>query len=258
MARRSRLVGRPIPTGRTATTLTALFRFKGQTLTEPPADVSVGIMTMASDHLPPSPALLAVIDSSSAVWLGAVYRDTLGTGTDAVETLAAHVPLATFLTLAGARTATIRAGHVDIPLTAEDLEALRDLASRMSPSAGGNAPQPPGPPTRVLPRSERDWYEATEVDTPARPSTLPEHPRFPDVPAGERRRRELFVEFVVDTAGHAQLVNVRGRDDGSIAPFVDALRAVMAHWEYEPARKGGVAVPQVIRQVVVFDPPPGE
>ncbi len=149
------------------------------------------------------------------------------------------------------------AGGFRIVLSEDNLAALRDYASRLTLAGYTSAvARAPATTARGSEAIKKDWYEATEVDDFAAPTLFPEHPRYPaDIPPEERVHREFIVEFLVDTAGRAQLRTAKSVAAGQVAPFVDAIKSAMAKWEYTPAKKGGRPVGQILRQVIVFQAP---
>lgn len=200
-----------------------------------------------------------VIDGRTA-WHAArddVLRTVDSAAGGASETVALRMPTRVFFQLARAPAPILRVGGRPLALGAEQLEALRDVASRLSPEgyARARAASPVIAPTRHM-RVRKDFYEPTEVDQRAVPSAFHGSPRFPDLPEAQRLPRQVLVEFVVDTTGRVDLATLRGRSPAEDALFVEVLRLAMVKWEYTAATKDGRKVRQIVRQAIQFDPRP--
>jgi hypothetical protein len=172
------------------------------------------------------------------------------------DRLALRVPTSLVGKLGRGTSVRGNAAGVSFTMSAENIATLRDYAERLTATgydraiAAAKASAEHG--AYVV---QKDWYEPSEVDERAAPTLMPERPRYPaEIAPAERVRREFYVELLVDTAGHATLRNAQAIAAGPVAPFVDAIRAAMAKWEYTPAKKDGHPVAQIIRQVIVFDP----
>jgi hypothetical protein len=231
----------------------ALFTFPGRRPAAPPAQVSFAVVSTApSARFTDAPRLSLLLDGARPIRAATVVKQ-VGHVPDGVrETVAARLPRATFLRLATAERATVVVDSIEIPLGETSLEALRDLASRMSP-AGFEAALAAHEVTEHVEGFTRHkvLYEAGDVDSVARP-TLLARAKFPaGVP---RTMRYVRVEFVVDTLGRVEVETLRGQSPTADAPFLAELRAVAPLWEFAPARVGGRAVRQIVRQEVVFDP----
>jgi TonB family protein len=237
--------------------LGAMYVYKGERLTTPPAQVSLALRVWS-----PAPRYAAVRElvfvlDSERVAAGPLLRRSTDSAGGATETLALRLPAALFQRITSARRVAVRAGATEIALDDEALEALRDLASRMDPAGyerARAAAQAAVTAQGML--LHKDWYDPGEVDERAAPSLLPAKPAYPNVPPRERRVRTVLVEYVVDTTGRVDLATIRGQSpDGADAPFIDAVRAVAAQWEFTPARKDGRPVRQLVREALLFEPP---
>jgi hypothetical protein len=103
--------------------------------------------------------------------------------------------------------------------------------------------------------AKKEWYNANEVDEPAELTSLPTMPAYPALPDSLRTERLVRFEYLVDSKGHVELATLLGEFPSRDAPFIEAIRSVASRWEFRPAVKGGVAVPQRVRAQVVFHPP---
>jgi hypothetical protein len=79
-----------------------------------------------------------------------------------------------------------------------------------APATGPPALQPPMTSPSQSRTREQGWYEATEVDTPAQPSTSNANPSFPEgeIPVAGRRV-SVGVAFVVDVNGTVDATTIR-------------------------------------------------
>jgi hypothetical protein len=236
------------------TRLHAMFVFPGQTLTRPPGQVSLAIIVRAAaTQFADSPSVQLIADDTPPMQVAAAIRQIEGAGAGRRETVAMRVPRAMFLRLASAKRAMVRIDGTILPLGYEQLEALRDLASRMSPE--GHRAALARVPVRDTVEDftlRRTAFESPQVDSAARPAMVLERPRFPKEAPRETRR--LFIHYVVDTAGRVEIETLSSRAPAQDSLFLASLRAVMPRWEFTPATRRGSRVRQVVRQVMVFDP----
>lgn len=241
-------------------TLTALFRFRGRRPSAPPTDVSLAIAShgerprFASAH-----SLVFLLDGKRRLPIGEMFRVVDTTRGETRETLALHVPTRVVLALAAARSVEGKIGATSFTLGEEQLEALRDFASRMDPATFDRVAARDQAETRTQGFVFRQQaYEPQQVDTPA---ALVQYarPSFPDVTP--RVPKYFLFQFQVDTTGHADLSTLEiahpEPDDG---PYVEAIRRAAADWLFTPARKDGRPVRQVVRMTHRFVPndPNGE
>lgn len=100
-------------------------------------------------------------------------------------------------------------------------------------------------------------YTAENVDTPARAdaAALPT-PLYPDSLYRARVPGRVVSEFIVDTTGRARPGRI-GIVSSTDPLFSDAVRHAIASARFIPARRGGVPVPQVVRQSFDFVVPAG-
>lgn len=241
--------------------MTVMFVFKGRRLTAPPPWVSVALVANeATPRFGGSRAVrLTPGDGGAVVAVDekeVAHTFTGSAGARAEERVAFRMTTADFLRLVHSSALTVRVGATEVALTDESLEALRDFASRMRPStfdstsAAATAVVATGPY-----RLRKDVYEARDVDESAKPSLLGAAPAYPAAVVGaDRVRRQVLVEYVVDTAGVVDLASLRGRFPERDSLFVAALRPVLAQWRYTPATKAGHPVAQLVRQAVTFEP----
>jgi outer membrane biosynthesis protein TonB len=143
---------------------------------------------------------------------------------------------------------TGRIDSVDFVLGEAQLEALRDLASRMAPAAHARASTALTAEGRAGGIELRKAvHDAADVDTPARPLLL-RTPRFPSDSA-RTAPHVVRLEFIVDTAGRADPETLRLASPSDTL-YADAIRAVLPDWEFEPATKAGARVAQRVRQAL--------
>jgi TonB family protein len=238
-------------------TLAAVFVYKGERLSAPPAQVSLALRTWsAAPRYAAVREVVFVLDGSREIAAGPVLHQQADTVGGVVETIALRMPVEVFLRVANAARAAVRFGATTVALDDEALEALRDFASRMTPAgyerARAAAQARVATPTMTV---RKDWYEPDEVDERAAVSMLQAKPKYPaDLPPRERRVRTVLVEYVVDTTGRVDLATVRAASPDEDRRFIDAVRAVAAQWEFTPARKGGRPVRQMVHQALLFEP----
>jgi hypothetical protein len=236
--------------------LTALFVFKGRVLQAPPARVSLGFVSKGRSPRYASTAsrtLRFTLDGGRQLRVGELFRAVDSSAGRVAETLVARLDTPLFLQLTSAHRVIGRIGSTSFELREDQLEALRDFASRMSPAtfrlAGTPAAERGGAAAR-----RRGWYDANEVDERAELTAIPITPAYPPLPDSPRAERLVRFEFVVDTTGHVELATLRGEFPSRDAPFIEALRAVISRWEFRPAVRQGVAVRQRVRTQMVFHP----
>jgi hypothetical protein len=241
--------------------MAAIYVFKGRRPTAPPPWVSIAFV--ANDSVARFAAGSRAVRLTPAEGAPVTIREkevahTFGpAGAGKEERVAFRMLTSDFLRLVGARSLAVRVGATtEVALSEESLEALRDFASRMRPStfdstrAAASADVATGPF-----RLRKDVYEARDVDTPAKPSLLGVLPPFPAAIVGaDRVRRQVLVEYVVDTTGTPDPASLRGRFPERDSLFVEALRPALAQWRFTPATKAGHPVAQIVRQAVTFEP----
>ncbi|MEJ7810118.1 MAG: hypothetical protein WKG32_06825 [Gemmatimonadaceae bacterium] len=240
-------------------TLGAMYVYRGDRLTEPPAQVSVALRMRSSAARYAAARAIGFVteEGRPPVSAGPVVRQVADSAGTVIETLAVRMPVADFLRVVNAPRVAVRVAGSDLSLDGERLEALRDFASRMAPTAFERARSTARAAVDTQGLAVRkDSYDPTEVDERAAPAAMQEKPRYPVLPTGDQRVRTILVEYVVDTLGHVEMATLRGRGADAVAdaPFVDAVRAVAARWEFTPARKNGRPVRQVVRQALLFEP----
>ena len=238
-------------------TLTALFIFKGKVLEAPPPKVSLGFVSKGGAPRYASAAsrtLRFTLNGERQLRVGELFRTVDSSAGRVTETLVARLDTPLFLRLTSAQRVVGQLGATRFELREDQLEALRDFASRMSPTtfrlAGTPAAESGG-----AAAERRGWYDANEVSEPAELTTTPIAPAYPALPDTLRAERLVQFEYVVDTTGRVELTTLRGEFPSRDAPFIEALRAVASLWEFRPARKDGVAVRQRVRAQMVFHPP---
>ena len=237
-------------------TLTALFVFKGRVLEAPPPRVSLGFVSKAASPRYASAAsrtLRFTLDGGRQLRVGELFRTVDSSTGRVTETLVARLDTPLFLQLTSARRVIGRLGSTPFELREDQLEALRDFASRMSPATFRLANTPAAGGGAAAER--RGWYDSNEVSEPAELAGTPITPAYPALPDSLRAERLVQFEYVVDTTGHVELTTLRGEFPTRDAAFIEALRAVASRWEFRPARKEGAAVRQRVRTQMVFHPP---
>jgi hypothetical protein len=78
---------------------------------------------------------------------------------------------------------------------------------------------------------------------------------YPKSMAASNARADVFASFVVDTGGKPLVATLRvlpGSDPRAVA----AMPATLGALRFRPATRGGRAVPQLVIQTIVFEPPP--
>jgi TonB family protein len=150
------------------------------------------------------------------------------------------------LSFATCRRPWFRTGH-------NDLGALPVLVANLAAAAQD---------ARRLPNEQRPlvpdpgvYYEHA-VGCAADPLPSNPAPKYPRVPAQERRRREVLARFIVDTTGLVEPASVQflANEDPR---FARAARATLARWRFSPATRRGVPVRQLSHASLAFDPPFG-
>jgi hypothetical protein len=123
--------------------INAAFAYRGRVLTGLPTAVKFGIDTKHNGvsifKLEPAPALVALVDSER-ISLGKLWLEGSNTITTierprqvTYEKFYSEFSYAGLLRLANAKKVVMRAGQIEFDLEEKNLEALRDLASRMTP-----------------------------------------------------------------------------------------------------------------------------
>lgn len=113
---------------------------------------------------------------------------------------------------------------------------------------GGVAGGIPGS-TRPAPVQQEVYLEA-QVEVPVRVMHIPT-PHYPDVLREAGVAGRLVVEFIVDTAGRAEAGSWRVMRMTNPA-FVEPAREAILQGVFRPARIGGRAVRQLVRQVISY------
>lgn len=92
-------------------------------------------------------------------------------------------------------------------------------------------------------------YRDCAVDQRARPRGPGVRPEFrpSSPPLGGTACYSAELEFVVDTTGAPELETARVVRTND-ATFGDAVLATLLNWRYDPARKDGIAVRQIVRE----------
>lgn len=112
-----------------------------------------------------------------------------------------------------------------------------------------------------IPAALREIFFDADVDRPAVPRPRNPVPRYPQSFRDRGERGVVSTMFVVDSAGRVDMSTFQaiGRTPHA---FVDAVRAVLPRWEFEPAVRQGVPVRQVVQLSFDFgiadDPPVGD
>jgi hypothetical protein len=197
------------------------------------------------------------LDGGRQLRVDELFRAVDSSAGNVTETLVAHLDTPLFLQLTSARRVIGRLGSTPFELREDQLEALRDFASRMSPTTFRLASTPAAERGGAAGKAagKKAWYDANEVTERAELTAMPTLPTYPALPDSLRTERLVQFEYVVDTTGHVELATLRGEFPSRDAPFVEALRAVISRWKFRPAVKGGVAVRQRVRTQMVFHPP---
>jgi hypothetical protein len=234
--------------------LTLMAVFPGRQMTTSPHSVSVGVRSRGTAPRFRENAVLAFIADGVRVPAGAMFRVAESRDTTLEETLALRIPLATFRKIAKALTLTISVDTITFVLTEDHLAAVRDFAGRMTPAGWARGMAIADAVSRKQGFTLRkDWYERSEVDTPARPLQVSDDLAFPSGALPERR--VVTFEYVIDTLGVPDLTTFRGTHPARDALFLEALQKSLEHWRFMPAEKAGRPVRQMMRQAKTFDPP---
>lgn len=101
-------------------------------------------------------------------------------------------------------------------------------------------------PIACAPVSSRPGLAACAL-SPADSVHLAGGPVYRDPPPGGKACYTTRIEFVVDTAGRPEPATTRVMRTNNPA-FSDAVVATLPTWRYQPARKNGVAVRQIVRE----------
>ena len=236
--------------------LRALFKFRGRAPKTPPDAVSLAIVSSGDRaRFSAKPRVSLLLDDGRRVPAGAAIRQVVRNSSGVTETVAAMVPRAQFLRLVMAREPALVVDGAIIPIGPDAAEALRDLASRMSPSGYAAANRAHIVTERTQGMTVRKTeYEHQDVDSMARPRVFT--PRLPLPKGVPPETRRVLVEYVVDSTGRVDMATFRGHSPQLDAVFLDQLRVVMPSWEFTPAKVGGRPVRQIMRQAVVFAPAP--
>lgn len=234
--------------------LTLMAVFPGRRMTAAPKWVSVGVRSRGATARFRENAVLSFVADGARVPAGAMFRVAEARDTTIEETLALRIPLATFRKVAKAQTLSVRVDTVSFAMTEEQLAAMRDFAGRLTPAGWALANAIADAVSRRQGFTLRkDWYDRSEVDTPAQPLQVGDDVGFPSDALPERR--VVTFEYVVDTLGVPDLTTFRGTHPERDAPFLAILRRSLEHWRFVPAEKAGRPVRQMMRQAKTFEPP---
>jgi hypothetical protein len=233
--------------------MTLMAVFPGRRMTAPPRWVSVGLRSRGTRPRFRENAVLSFVVDGAHVPAGAMFRVAQTRDTTVEETLALRIPLATFRKVAQAGTLTVRIDTMSFALTQEQLAAMRDFGGRLAPAGWARANAIADAVSRRQGFTLRkDWYERSEVDTPARPLQVGDDVGFPADALPQRR--VVTFEYVIDTLGVPDLTTFRGTHPERDAPFLDVLRRALEQWRFAPAEKAGRPVRQMMRQAKTFEP----
>lgn len=95
-------------------------------------------------------------------------------------------------------------------------------------------------------------YTADQVDEPARvDAAAPITPLYPESLYKTRMPGRVVAEFVVDTAGHAEMQTF-GVVSSTDPLFTEAVRSALPDARFRPAKVTGRTVPQLVRQPFAF------
>lgn len=235
--------------------LRVMFRFPGRELKAPPASLTFAVVSRSPLPLFTDKPSVSLARDQAAAEKIAVQHWAKPSGHDVDETVYATMPRAQFLRLAAAYRAELKIDTMTFALEGATMEALRDLASRMSPAGFRQALAEQG---RVdddtsAAKVATSALSAGEVDTPVRPIGLLSRPRFPAGAPAERHR--VHFRYVVDTTGRVETGSLRGESPTADAPYLESLREAAAKWVFRAALKGGKPVRMEVRQVYEFEPP---
>ena len=234
--------------------LRVMFRFPGRELKAPPVSLTFAVVSRSPLRLfTDKPSVTLARDQAAPETVHAQHWAKPARH-DVDETIYATMPRAQFLRLAAAYRAELKIDTMTFALEGATMEALRDLASRMSPAGFRQALAEQG---RVdddtsAAKVATSAHSASEVDTPVRAVGLLSRPVFPVGAPAERRR--VHFRYVVDTTGRVEVQSLRGESPTADALFLDALRVAAARWVFRPAVKDGKPVRMEVRQVYEFVP----
>jgi len=236
--------------------LRALFKFRGRAPKTLPDAVTLAIVSSGEKmRFSAKPRVSLLLDDGRRLPAGAAIRQVVRNSTGVTETVAAMVPRAQFLRLLMAREPALVVDGAIIPIGPDAAEALRDLASRMSPSGYAAANRSHIVTERTQGMTVRKTeYEHQDVDSMAFPRVFT--PRLPLPKGVPSEMRRVLVEYVVDSTGRVDMATFRGHSPQKDAVFLEQLRVIMPSWEFTPAKVGGRPVRQIMRQAVVFAPAP--
>jgi hypothetical protein len=227
--------------------LQTMFVHQGRRLQRPPVTLSLAFHSVSdAPRFRDSPAVTLVADGTS-LRLGPAIRQIDRRDGRVRETVALRIPRGWFLWAVSAKRVTGRIDDVEFALGEAQLEALRDLASRMAPAAHARALAALTAEGRAGGiELRKPVHDAADVDTPARPLLV----REPELRSDSTHAAShvVRVEFVVDTAGRVDLETLRLAAPQSDSLHFAAIRAVLPDWEFEPATKDGARVAQRVRQ----------
>lgn len=236
------------------TELRTSFRFPGHEPANAPASMTFAIIGRGvGEVFAAKPVLSLALDGKPPIVVAATRFARPVSANTTETTIYATMPRATFLRLTSASSAEVRVDDRAWPLAPDAMEALRDLASRMSPAGFRAARANEGT------VAERDTtvdathvYLASEVDAMIKPRAILARPIFPaDAPAEKRR---VFFRYVVDTTGTVDVSTLRGETPTADSLFIASLRSAAAKWVFVPAKKDGRLVRVELRQVFEFVP----
>lgn len=94
-------------------------------------------------------------------------------------------------------------------------------------------------------------YFSYEVEKAAIPFADNRPPRYPDRLRDMNIEGTVLVEFVIDTAGRADLSTFKVLKTTHVA-FSDAVRGELPHWRFYPAEVGGRKVKVLVQQPIEF------
>ena len=114
------------------------------------------------------------------------------------------------------------------------------------------APDPARPGTQAA-SSQRDWYEPTDIESPARPYIGNPLPQFPEAMlVAPGTKHTVRVEFVVRKDGTVDPDTFRSLTPDADPRLVSAIRDAVLRWRYDPAWDRGQAVRMIIRYAFDF------
>ena len=234
--------------------LRVMFRFQGKEPKAPPASLTFAVVSRAMLPLFTAKPVMTLSRDGGAAETIAVSYWSKPAGKDVDETVYATVPRATFLRLTSAFRAELKVDTMTFAIEGAAMEAMRDLASRMSPAGFRQAAAEQG---RVDDDASaaavaRTALSASEVDVQARPIGLLSRPTFPAGAPAERRR--VFFRYVVDTAGRVEAGSLRGESPTADAIYLESLRVAASKWVFRAATRGGRPVRMEVRQMYEFVP----